>query len=632
MKKYQRFAWLLALSVLAAVPVMAQSTTPSTTANQEDKFDLNLLAQLHRLHYLTPSAPTFEATIDIDDADEVNIVFGSPSKTLKIELISPSDQRFSSGNIDSAGVKSSIFPDPADPNTTGANYMFVLSKPQAGKWKYIIQDTVALTKPRGVLVDLFSSSPVRAGMMSGFFNNRANTDVRLSLMVVDGQNVLKNPSIQAIVAKVGDLALPKSAVNFHDDGVNGDATAGDGLFTASFNSAVPGEFQVVADIAGTTSRGTAFQRNAYTSFKVNPDRAHFSASFTNRGIDTDGDGLFNQIGVSPAVEVLEAGNYDVQVTLSASNGKSITSHSLVDLPTGNATPEVKFKSEDIKNILQVDGPYVVTQAILASDMDLAATLDRAYNLGNTTAFQIGQLQRDAIESSSGGSAVGVDTNGNGKFDYLNVTIPVNLLNSGYYNWSARLVDKNNNQIALASGGGSLSAGNANVTLRFNGSAIGNNRVDGPYYVKNLIVYGGGRSFGLQDALTTQNFKASQFEGFVSADQEPPRLSVSVTPNTLWPPNHQWVEIKVNTQVSDNVDPNPTVSLTSITSNEGQNVKGDGNTATDIEIKPDGRIFLRAERSGNGTGRVYTLTYTARDAAGNTTQATAQVKVPRNQGK
>jgi hypothetical protein len=188
-----------------------------------------LLAQLHRIHYLTPLAPTFEGTIDIDDADEANVVFGSPSKLFKIELISPSGQRFSSGNIDSAGVKSSIFPDPADPNTKGANYMFVLSKPQAGKWKYIIQETVPLTKTRGVLVDLFSSSPVRAGMMSADYNNRANSDICLSLMVVDGQNVLTNPSIKATVVKVDDSTAVESAVNFHDDGVNGDATAGDGL-------------------------------------------------------------------------------------------------------------------------------------------------------------------------------------------------------------------------------------------------------------------------------------------------------------------------------------------------------------------------------------------------------------------
>lgn len=631
MNKYKRLGLLLALSVLTAVPVMAQSTTPSTDSQQEP-LDLDLIAQVNRTHLLTPSASTVTETINIDDADEVNIIFGSPSKTLKIELVSPSGQRFSSGNIDGAGVKSRIFPDPADPQTTGANYVFVLTRPQAGKWTYVIQDTAPLTKPRGVLMNMFSSSPVRAGMLSTYFNNRANNDVNLALVVADGQNILKNPSITATLIKVDDPAFIEAPVNFHDDGANGDTVAGDGLFTASVKSGVPGDFQVFANIEGTNTKGSPFQRNAYTTFKVNPDRAHFSGSFTNRGIDTDGDGLINQIGVSPSVEVLEGGEYEVAVTVTASNGESITSNTIANLPVGSASPEVKFKSEDIKNFLKVNGPYVVSKAILSRyDIDASATLDRAYNLGNTAAYQLGQLQRNAIESSSGGSAVGVDTNGNGKFDFLDATIPVNLINGGYYNWSARLVDKNQNQIALASGGGSLSAGNANVKLRFNGAAIGNNKVDGPYFVKNLIVYGG-QSLRVSDALTTQSFTASQFEGFVSADQEPPKLSVSVTPNTLWPPNHQMVEIKVNTQVSDNVDRNPTVSLVSITSNEGQNVKGDGNTSTDIEIKPDGRVFLRAERSGTGTGRVYNLTYSARDAAGNVTQATAEVRVPRDKGK
>lgn len=71
---------------------------------------------------------------------------------------------------------------------------------------------------------------------------------------------------------------------------------------------------------------------------------------------------------------------------------------------------------------------------------------------------------------------------------------------------------------------------------------------------------------------------------------------------------------------------------SITSNKGQNVKSKSNISTDIEITPDGRVFLRTERSGTGTGRVYTLTYTTHDAAGNATQATAQIGVPRNKGK
>lgn len=44
---------------------------------------------------------------------------------------------------------------------------------------------------------------------------------------------------------------------------------------------------------------------------------------------------------------------------------------------------------------------------------------------------------------------------------------------------------------------------------------------------------------------------------------------------------------------------------------------------------DNKILLRAERSGNGLGRVYTVTYEAVDHAGNKTQASATVSVPHN---
>ncbi len=115
------------------------------------------------------------------------------------------------------------------------------------------------------------------------------------------------------------------------------------------------------------------------------------------------------------------------------------------------------------------------------------------------------------------------------------------------------------------------------------------------------------------------------------DTTPPMLSVALSSDTLWPPNHKLVPIAATVQVSDNCDPNPTVRLISITSNEPDNGLGDGDTANDIQdatTGTDDRSFsLRAERAGKGDGRVYTATYHSTDVSGNGTTAAEYVTVP-----
>jgi len=100
---------------------------------------------------------------------------------------------------------------------------------------------------------------------------------------------------------------------------------------------------------------------------------------------------------------------------------------------------------------------------------------------------------------------------------------------------------------------------------------------------------------------------------VCDDIAPTVDEISVSPDTLWPPNHKYVDVTASVSVSDNFDPIPTVTLISVTSNEADNGLGDGDTASDILIVDDFRFKLRAERSGKGRGRVYAITYLVADA-------------------
>ena len=80
-------------------------------------------------------------------------------------------------------------------------------------------------------------------------------------------------------------------------------------------------------------------------------------------------------------------------------------------------------------------------------------------------------------------------------------------------------------------------------------------------------------------------------------------------------------------MSDECDASPDVSLVSVVANEDGDDIGDGNTSIDIEIGDDGSIFVRSERSGPSTGRIYTITYQAVDEAGNATIRSATVSIP-----
>jgi hypothetical protein len=110
------------------------------------------------------------------------------------------------------------------------------------------------------------------------------------------------------------------------------------------------------------------------------------------------------------------------------------------------------------------------------------------------------------------------------------------------------------------------------------------------------------------------------------DAQPPTISgFSATPNRLWPPNHQLVAVTVNYTASDNCAGALTWAL-SATSNEPDSGLDREDVPGDIQIVDAQHLKLRAERYGK-RGRVYTLTLTGTDAAGNRTQQTLTVSVP-----
>ena len=116
------------------------------------------------------------------------------------------------------------------------------------------------------------------------------------------------------------------------------------------------------------------------------------------------------------------------------------------------------------------------------------------------------------------------------------------------------------------------------------------------------------------------------------DRTAPLLEVSLTPTTLSPADHNLVAIHATVSVADKCgDAPPNVVLTSITSSDPDAGAGTGDIAGDVQKANFGTFdqdfALRAETFGGGRrARTYTVTYTATDASGNSTQTSAKVYV------
>jgi hypothetical protein len=114
--------------------------------------------------------------------------------------------------------------------------------------------------------------------------------------------------------------------------------------------------------------------------------------------------------------------------------------------------------------------------------------------------------------------------------------------------------------------------------------------------------------------------------------DPPDCSGAyASPCELWPPNHKFQSVKIKGVTDPDGDP-ITITIREITQDEPVNGLGDGDTCPDAKGIGSNKAYLRAERSGTGDGRVYTISFGASDGHGGECRGTVTVCVPHDQGQ
>ncbi len=619
---------LSALALWLSAPARAQQ--PETT--------LSLDATQIRLSRLAPGQPTDQVAFPIDQANVVTVEIIADLDGLATSLVSPAGQIIDPTTVVNLGgdfttLTGAAADSPSAPPAATPGTHYVYTFPWLGAGNYIVrfQAAATLTREVAIITQVTTDSPIRAKL---FATEPVVTLGRPSVLTA----AVFNAQTPLTGANVAVFIKPPTGANLNltlrDDGGTSDDVAGDGLYSGELTPAAPGRYKVLARITG-TSGGITYSRETATEFSVVAAPSRLSGGAQDRGVDDDGDGLLDRVALDVPTQTTEAGTYRTFVSLKTANGQTIVRNGDAELQPGPGSITASFDADDLL-ALGENGPYTISliDLVLVSAAGVSPC-DRLENVGTTGTYLLNQFRRDPLILTGVTSDQGIDDNGNNRFDRLAVTVQVDVLRAGYYDWNMKLSDQNAREIGFAAGEGFLDAGLNNVPFEFNGSDIGTSGANGPFRLNDLLLFGPA-SIVVTEVGQTQPYRSLQFENGRGNDITPPTISVSLTPAVLRTPNHKLVAVTADVRVSDDTDPRPRIVLVSITSNEPDNGLGDGDTPDDIQgaiFGTDDRDFLlRAERSGKGVGRRYTITYRATDAAGNSTETTATVEVPHDQGK
>jgi hypothetical protein len=391
--------------------------------------------------------------------------------------------------------------------------------------------------------------------------------------------------------------------------------------TVAFNKTTPTNQDVVATI--TANELVTITNNGGSSSYTFTDNGSFTFEFIdaagNIGSDTATVANIDRIAPTATVayNTTAPTNQDVVATLTASEDVTITNNGGSNGHSFSENGSLTF------NFVDAAGNTGSITATVTNIDKVAPTATVAYN---TTA----STNQDVVATITASEAITITNNG-GLTSYT-------FTQNGSFTFT--FVDAVGNTGSVVVTVANIDKVAPTATVAYNTTAPTNQVVVATITANEAITItnnGGSTSYTFtQNGSFTFNFvDAAGNTGSVIAtvtniDKIAPTLVIKLDNPVLNPPNHKMVDIHVTLTSQDNNAGPISIILKSITSNEPDNGLGDGDTAIDIQGAAIGTLDtdfkLRAERSGKGNGRIYTITYTITDAAGNQTTAIATVLV------
>lgn len=302
------------------------------------------------------------------------------------------------------------------------------------------------------------------------------------------------------------------SLKLYDDGKHSDSLANDGRYAAEFQIPSPEGYYTVR-IEARKKGDEAFEIIDLTAFMAAANKSTIEGSVTEKAIDTNDDGLYEELILSVGFDIAQKDYYELQARLHDRNNKKIFNARINTVL--NAGYQIVGFSFDGAEIYEhgVDGPYILESLVLADTSEFGFLLDFAENVYTTKEYSYRNFQHGVIVLTGNHIISERDIDGDGIYNSLMLEIEVDLLKEGYYKWQGQIRnDEHFKPIGLATNEGFVQSGLSNVQLSFSGADIRKSEVDGPYTIWALVIYSETDNCGYNNfRFKTKKYRHTEFK-------------------------------------------------------------------------------------------------------------------------
>jgi len=232
-------------------------------------------------------------------------------------------------------------------------------------------------------------------------------------------------------------------------------------------------------------------------------------NYSDEGVDLNQNSLFDYLRISTDLNISRNGTYSIIARLNDSADEEVAFvNDIYSLSVGIVSVNIDFDGLTI-NRHQIDGPYMLTLTLYD---DEGFELDSEVDVYQTAAYSYTDFEGQQGTLAGNFSDLGIDSNGDGIFEVLNIIVGVITNTEGNFTVEGFLCDQENNSIASASAFAHLLMGNNTIVLSFNGTEIAYSKRTGPYllrYLKLIAENDTEIDFEL-DAYSTSYYETSDF--------------------------------------------------------------------------------------------------------------------------